>query len=56
VTVDELQAKRANLVAQRDQMMANLNVTIGAIALCDEFIAKAIADEKKPSRKKQPRS
>ena len=55
MTVEELQAKRANLVAQRDQMIANLNIALGAIALCDEFIAKAIVNEAaaKPAGRKR---
>ena len=38
--LDKLHQKRAVLVAQRDQFLANLNLTIGAIAIVDELIGE----------------
>lgn len=43
MTPDTLTARRAALVQQRDQHMANVNATAGAIALCDELIAEMVA-------------
>lgn len=45
--LEKLQAKRAVLVAQRDQIMANYNLTSGAIAIIDELIGEALADASK---------
>lgn len=43
--IDKLNAKKAALVAQRDQAVANLNALVGAIAFCDEMIAEAVAEQ-----------
>lgn len=62
--LEKLQEKRAALVAKQQQLMANVNVTSGAIAMCDEVIedlvaieiaAKAAAATEAPARK-PPRS
>jgi hypothetical protein len=42
--LEKLRQKRAVLVAQRDQLMANVNVTSGAIAMVDELIGEAVAE------------
>lgn len=43
--LDKLNAKKAALVAQRDQAVANLNALVGAIAFCDEMIADAVTEQ-----------
>jgi hypothetical protein len=43
--LERLQAKRAVLVAQRDQLTANLNATLGAIAICDELLAESAKEQ-----------
>lgn len=35
-----LEAKKTVLVAQRDQLMANFNASLGAIAMCDELLGE----------------
>jgi hypothetical protein len=40
----DLQGKRALLVAQKDQQLANLNATIGAIQVVDELIVEQAAE------------
>lgn len=40
MNIETLQAKRALLVSQRDQQLANLNTTAGAIAIVDELIGE----------------
>lgn len=42
-TIEQVKQRRTNLVAQRDQHIANVNATSGAIMLCDELIAEAEA-------------
>jgi hypothetical protein len=42
--LDKLNAKKAALVAARDQAIANLNALVGAIQCCDDLIADAVAD------------
>lgn len=39
-TIETLQAKKAALVAQRDQLMANYNASLGAIAMVDELLGE----------------
>lgn len=41
--LEKLQAKRAALVAQREQQMANYNLTQGALAQIDELIGEEFA-------------
>lgn len=43
--IDKLNAKKTALVAQRDQLNANLNATLGAIAICEELIAEAVSEQ-----------
>ena len=46
ISLEKLQQRRAILIAQRDQHLANLNVIAGAVAVCDELIAEVIAEQK----------
>lgn len=39
----KLREKRSALVAKQQQLMANVNVTSGAIAMCDEVIEDLVA-------------
>ena len=43
--LDKLNAKKASLVAQRDQAVANLNALVGAIQCCDDLIADAVTEQ-----------
>ena len=45
MSIELVQAKRTVLVAQRDQLMAQFNMTNGAVAACDELIAEILADQ-----------
>jgi hypothetical protein len=40
MNIDSLQAKRALLVTQRDNMLAQVNVASGAIAMIDELLGE----------------
>jgi hypothetical protein len=45
MNLETLQQKRAVLVAQKEQILANLNASLGAIGMMDELIGEAAAEE-----------
>lgn len=45
MSLELIQTKRQILVVQRDQLLANLNMTIGAIAACDELLNEIARDQ-----------
>ena len=47
IDIENLQKKRAVLMAQRDQQIANLNATAGAIAQLDELLKEAAEEQAK---------
>jgi hypothetical protein len=55
LTLEQLNQKRTVLIAQKDQLAANLNATIGAIAAVDELIDEASrgasSQETKPGKR-----
>jgi hypothetical protein len=59
--IEKFQQKRTVLVAQREQVMAQFNLTNGAIAMLDELIAEEVkpkapdAKRKSVAAKKGPR-
>ena len=46
---EQIEARKAALEAQRDQMLASLNATIGAINECDYWLAQLAAETLKVS-------
>ena len=44
MSIEIIQAKRTVLVAQRDQLMAQFNMTNGAVAACDELLAEILVE------------
>jgi len=44
MSIEIIQAKRESLIAQRDQQMQRFNMTIGAIAVCDELMKETLDD------------
>jgi hypothetical protein len=49
MTREQIEARKAELIAARDEALAGFNAIVGAINDCDYWLAQLAAEEAKPA-------